>query len=190
MRIKNLECNSADNIVDLPPGYVQPRGPRWGSRGGLATSSRVDEATTTPLTLLDRPLELILCIAYQLEVRDLSVLRKVRFKLEKKTNPHRFTRQRQSNGFIYSVTRGKLLWGGMLPNFRLPLPRALDPRFHHLDDLSYPELEKAVLHSHMTELRWLKRRKKEILIPVLEALRALGLFQVRLNKWLDNMRCT
>jgi hypothetical protein len=44
----------------------------------------------------------------------------------------------------------------MLRNLHPPLPRAL--RSCHLDDLSYPGLEKAVLHFHIAEYQWLKRR--------------------------------
>ena len=45
---------------------------------------------------------------------------------------------------------------GLLSDIRLPLPRVL--RSCRLDNLSYPELEKAVLDSHIAEYRWLKRR--------------------------------
>jgi len=54
-----------------------------GSREELATSSRVDGATATPLRPSDLPLELILRIASQLGVEDLLAFRKVRFRLEK-----------------------------------------------------------------------------------------------------------
>ena len=67
MLIKNLECNSADNAVDLSFNRQAMSNPE-GSREELTTTSRVDGTTTTPLRLSDVPLELILRIASQLRV--------------------------------------------------------------------------------------------------------------------------
>jgi len=53
-----------------------------GTHKELATSSYVDEAAETTLTLSDLPSELILRIASLLEVGDLLALRRVRPKLE------------------------------------------------------------------------------------------------------------
>ena len=58
---------------------------------------------------------------------------------------------------MYNVTQDKLLWKGLLRHLRPPLPRTLKSR--HLDSLSYPELEEAVLHSRRVEQQWLKRRQ-------------------------------
>jgi len=79
-RIKNLECNSADNAIDRSR---QAMSNLEGSREESETSSRIGRATTTPLRLSDFPLELILRIASQLGVRDLLAFRKVRSKLKK-----------------------------------------------------------------------------------------------------------
>lgn len=53
----------------------------------LVASLRVNEPTTTTLTLSELPPELILRVASQLEVGDLLALRRVRFKLEKSKSP-------------------------------------------------------------------------------------------------------
>jgi len=79
VRIESPECNSVDNT----PTFSQAMSNLEGSCEELTTSSLVDEATT----LLDLPLELILRIASQLEVRDLLALRKVRSKFEKLKSP-------------------------------------------------------------------------------------------------------
>ena len=131
-----------------------------GSREELTTTSRVDGTTTVSLKLPDLPLELILRIASQLGVRDLLAFRKVSLKLEI-SNHHRLTASKQSNRFTYNATQDKLLWRDILRNLRPPLPRAL--RSRNLDDLSYPELEKAVFRSNMAErqrLKWWKAKVK------------------------------
>jgi hypothetical protein len=61
-----------------------------GSHEELTTSSRVDKATTTPLTLSGLPLELTPRIAFQLDVRDLLASRKVRLKLENLKSPQTY----------------------------------------------------------------------------------------------------
>ncbi|KAF9649209.1 hypothetical protein BDM02DRAFT_1948733 [Thelephora ganbajun] len=110
----------------------------------LATSSRVDGKTT----LIDLPPELILRIASLLEVRDLLAFRRT----------HRF---------IHTISQDKLLWGSIFHDLRLPLPRTL--RSRHLDSLSYPELENAVLHSCMVEHWWLKERKAVFTLPAMNS---------------------
>jgi len=52
----------------------------------------------------------------------------------------------------------------MLRDLCLPLPRAL--RSCSLDNLSYPELEKAVLRSHIEERRWMKRRDPSLALSM------------------------
>jgi len=58
-----------------------------GSHKEPATSSCVDEATRTTLTLSDLPPELILCIASLLEVGDLLALRRVSFRSNNLKSP-------------------------------------------------------------------------------------------------------
>ena len=78
VRIKNSECNLADNTVDVDLAMSNPEG----SGEDLATNSRVDETTTTPSMLSDLPLELVFRrITSQLEARDLLTSRKMHFKL-------------------------------------------------------------------------------------------------------------
>jgi len=67
---------------------------------------------------------------------------------------------KQSNRFTYSTTQDKLLWRGILHNLRPPLPWVL--RSRNLDDLSCPELEKAVFRSHMAERQRLKWRRANV----------------------------
>jgi hypothetical protein len=84
---KTLIAVQNDTVTDRLPGYLSNPG---GRHEELTTSSRADEATTTPLTLSGLPPELTLRIAFQLDVRDLLALRKVRFKLGKLKYPQTY----------------------------------------------------------------------------------------------------
>lgn len=121
----------------------------------LARHSRVDVAIAATLTLSDLPPELILRIASFLEVRDLLALRSVRSNLGNLSR-YQLIRSKQSRRFIYRLSQDKLLWKGLLRGLCLPQPRTL--RSRPLESLSYPELEKAVLHSCAVEKQWLRRR--------------------------------
>jgi len=75
----------------------------------------------------------------------------------------KLTGSKQSQRYPYNVTRDKLLWIGILRGLQPPLPRTL--RSRNLDNLSYPELEKAVSISHIAERGWMKQRDPSLTLP-------------------------
>ena len=79
---------------------------------------------------------------------------------------YKLTRYKQSNRSIYRITQDKVLWGNLLHDLRPPLPRTL--RSRRLENVSYSELEDAVLRSHVVEHQWLKQRKPSSTLSLVE----------------------
>ena len=146
----------------------------------LATCSRVDEVAIAILSLLDLPSELILRIASLLEIGDLLALRRVRSQREN-LKPPQTHQAKQIHKCMYSLTQDKLLWRGLLRRLRPPLPRTL--RSRHLDSLSYPELEEAVLHSCMVEHQWMKWREHSLTLCAMPEYDWIQLLNTLDDRW-------